>query len=56
MERAMPSRESLSVQKSDLGSGEGERQCRIVWRDLGDVVIASKVYIGNELAFRKGRG
>jgi hypothetical protein len=53
MERAIPSRESLRVQKSNFGRGEGERQCRIVCRDLGDVVIASKVYIGNELVFRK---
>lgn len=45
MERAMPSLLSLRVQKSDLGSGEGERQWRIVCSDLGDVVIASNVCI-----------
>lgn len=45
METARPSAERRIVQNSDFGFGDGERHWRTVWRDLGDVVIASNVYI-----------
>lgn len=45
MPRVMPSLLSVMVQNSDFGRGEGETHWRIVVRDLGDVVIASNVYM-----------
>jgi hypothetical protein len=42
--RVRPSLLRVRVQNSDLGMGEGLRHCRIVCTDLGDVVVASKVY------------
>jgi hypothetical protein len=45
MDTLMPSFERRIVQNSDFGMGFGERHCRIVCRDFGDVVMASKVYI-----------
>jgi hypothetical protein len=42
-ETLMPSFARRIVQNSFLGMGVGERHWRIVWRDFGFVVIASKV-------------
>jgi hypothetical protein len=44
METAIPSADRRIVQNPDFGFGDGERHWRTVWRDLGDVVIASNVY------------